>query len=72
VGETRNAYSLLIRKAERKSLLEKPRRQWEDDIKMDIKERGWEGVDRIYLAKDRDKEWAFVNMLMLKIFCLAE
>jgi len=35
--------------------LARPRRRWVDDIKMDIKEIGWEGVQRIYMAQDRGK-----------------
>jgi hypothetical protein len=38
--------------------------RWEDNIKMDVKEIGGEGMDLIYLAQDRDKWWAVVNMVM--------
>jgi len=43
--EMRNAYKILVRKPERERLLGGPRRRWEDNIKMDIREIGWEGVD---------------------------
>jgi hypothetical protein len=33
----------------------RPRHIWEDNIRMDLRERGWDGVDRIHLAHDRDK-----------------
>jgi hypothetical protein len=37
---------------------------WEDDIKLDIGERGWGGMDWIDLAQDRDQRRALVNMVM--------
>ena len=61
----RGAYKVLVGKAERKK---KPlgilRRLWEDDIKADFKEIGWEGVDWNNLAHDRFKWWAVVNTVM--------
>jgi hypothetical protein len=39
--EWRNLYRVLVEKPERKRPLEKPRRRWEDEIKMDIREIGW-------------------------------
>jgi hypothetical protein len=41
-----------------------PRCGWEDNIKMDLKETGWEGVDCIDLAQDRDKCWDLVKLVM--------
>jgi hypothetical protein len=41
MGEKRNAYRILVGKAERKRPLGKPRRRWVDDIKMDLREIGW-------------------------------
>jgi hypothetical protein len=41
-----------------------PRHRWEDDIKMDLQEVGWEGVDWIDMAQDRDRWRAFVNAVM--------
>jgi hypothetical protein len=35
-----------------------------DDIKMDLEERGWEGMDWINLAQDRDKSWPVMNKAM--------
>jgi hypothetical protein len=43
----------LVEKPEGKRPLERPRRRWEDNIRMYFKERGWD-VDWIYLAQDRD------------------
>jgi hypothetical protein len=40
---------------EEKSLLERPRRRWEDDNKIDFREIEWGGLDWIYLAQDRDQ-----------------
>jgi hypothetical protein len=41
-----------------------PRRRWVDNIKMDLGEIGWDGVDWIELAQDRDKWRALVNTVM--------
>jgi hypothetical protein len=43
MGEGRNVYRVLVGKLERKIPLERPRRRWEDGIKMDLMEIGWEG-----------------------------
>jgi hypothetical protein len=51
-------------KPEGKRPLERPRRVWVDNIKMDLKEIGWVGVDGIVLAQDRDQSWALVNTVM--------
>jgi hypothetical protein len=44
--------------------LERPRRRWEDNIKMDLREFGWGGMDWINLAQDRDRWRALVNAVM--------
>jgi hypothetical protein len=44
--------------------LGRPRRRWVDNIKMDLREIGWDGVDWIELAQDRDQWRAFVNTVM--------
>jgi hypothetical protein len=54
MGETINAYRLLTGKPEGKKPLGRPRRSWVDNIKMDLREIGWDGMDWIELAKDRD------------------
>jgi hypothetical protein len=54
IGENRNAYRLLMGKLEEKRTLERPRRRWENSIKMDLKEIGWDGMDWIDLAQDVD------------------
>jgi hypothetical protein len=46
MGEGRNVYRVLVGKSKRKTPLERPRRRWEDGIKMDLREIGWGcGVD---------------------------
>jgi hypothetical protein len=60
-GERRGAYRVLVRKPEGKRPLGRPRRRWEDNIKMDPQEVGCGGIDSIYLAQDRDRWRALVN-----------
>jgi hypothetical protein len=64
MGETTNAYRILVGKLERKRPLGRPRRRWVDNIKMNLGEIGWDGVDWSELAHDRDKWRALVNTLM--------
>jgi hypothetical protein len=54
-GVIRNTFRILVGTLARKRPLEKPRRRWEDTIRMDLKETEWEVVDWIYLAQDRNK-----------------
>jgi hypothetical protein len=42
----------------------RPRRRWEDNTKIDLQEVGWEGIDWIELAQDRDRWRALVNAVM--------
>ncbi|KAJ4428538.1 hypothetical protein ANN_24582 [Periplaneta americana] len=51
MGESRNAYRVLVGKPERKRSLGRPRRRWEDNIKLDLREVGYDGRDWINLAK---------------------
>jgi hypothetical protein len=64
IGEKRNAYRILVGKPEGKRTLGRPRRRWEDSIRMDLREIGWGGVDWIDLAHDRDQWRALVNTVM--------
>jgi hypothetical protein len=64
MGEKRDAYRILVGKPEGKRPLERPRRRWEDNIRMDLREIGWGGMDWIDLAQDRDKWRALVNTVM--------
>jgi hypothetical protein len=45
MGETRNAYRILVGKPEAKRPLGRPRRRWVDNIKIDLREIGWDGMD---------------------------
>jgi hypothetical protein len=50
MGEKRNAYRISVGNPEGKIPLERPRRRWVDNIKMDLREIGWNGMDWIELA----------------------
>jgi hypothetical protein len=63
-GDTRDAYGVLLQKPEGKRPCERLRQIWNDNIKTDLKEIGWELADWIELAQDRDKWLALVNMVM--------
>jgi hypothetical protein len=64
MGEKRNAYRLLVRKPEGKRPLGTPRLRRMDNIKMDLSEIGWGGVNWIGLAQVRGKWRALVNAVM--------
>jgi hypothetical protein len=53
-----------VGKTEGKRPLVRPRRRWEDNIRMDLREMGWVGMDWIDLAQDRDQWRALVNTAM--------
>jgi hypothetical protein len=63
MGEERKVYKVLVGKPEGKRPLGRPRRRWEDGIRLDLREIGLEGVDWIRLAQDRDR-WAVVGAVM--------
>jgi hypothetical protein len=63
-GEKRNARRLLVGKPEGKGALGRPRRRWVDNIKMDLTEIGWDGMDWTDLAQDRDQWRALLNTVM--------
>jgi hypothetical protein len=60
----RGAYSILVGRPEGMRPLRRPRRRWEDNIKMDLKEIGFGDVDLIHWAPDRDRWRALVNKVM--------
>jgi hypothetical protein len=62
--EMRNAYKSLVGKHEGKRTLGRHRHRWEDNIKMYIREAGWEGVNWMHLAQERDQWRALLNMIM--------
>jgi hypothetical protein len=57
-------YKVLVRKPEGKRTLGRPRRRWEDNIRMDLQEVRCGGMDWIGLAQDRDRWRALVNTAM--------
>jgi hypothetical protein len=64
MGEGRNVYWVFMGKPEGKTPLERPRRRWEDGMKMDLREIGWGGVEWIHMTQDRDGWRAVVNAVM--------
>jgi hypothetical protein len=64
MGEKRNAYRILVGNPEEKRPLGRPRRRWVDSIKMDLREIGWDAMDWIDLAQNRDQWRALVNAVM--------
>ena len=63
-GERRGVYRVLVEKPKGKRPLVRPRRRWEDDIKMDLQEVECGGMDWIELAQDRERWRALVNVVM--------
>ena len=57
-------YRVLVRKHERRRPLGRPRRRWEDNIRMDLREVGCGCVDWMELAQDRDRWRALVSAVM--------
>jgi hypothetical protein len=64
MGEGRGVYRVLVWRSEGKRPLGRPRRRWEDNIKMDLREIGIDGANRSQLAQNRLQWWAFVNTVM--------
>jgi hypothetical protein len=62
--EKLNTYRMLVRKPEGKRSLGRPRRRRKDKSKMGLKEKGWDGVDWIHMAQDRDQWRALVNTVL--------
>ncbi|KAJ4434360.1 hypothetical protein ANN_22919 [Periplaneta americana] len=71
MGESRNAYRVLVGRSEGKRPLGRPRRRWEDNIKMDLREVGYDDREWINFAQDRDQWRAYVRAAMnlrVKVF----
>jgi hypothetical protein len=64
MGPKRNAYGILVGKPEGQRPLGRPRRRCVDNIKLDLREIGWSGMNWIDLSQDRDHWRALVNRLM--------
>jgi hypothetical protein len=57
-------HTFLVGNAEGRRPLGRPSNRWEDSIRMDLREVGWEGVDWMHLAQDRDQWQTLVYMIM--------
>jgi hypothetical protein len=64
MGEKTKSYRILVGKPEGKRPLGRPRRKREENIRMDLREIGWGGMDWIDLAQDREQWRALVNTVM--------
>jgi hypothetical protein len=61
MGKMRNPCRILVGKPEEKRSLGRSRHVWEANIKLDLREIEWKGVDWMHLAQDRDLWWTLVN-----------
>jgi hypothetical protein len=64
IGETRNVCRIWVAKPEGKRPLGRQRRRWADNIKRDLRKIGWDGMDWIDVAQDKDQWKALVNTAM--------
>jgi hypothetical protein len=64
MGDGRGVYRVLVGKPEGKRPPGRPRRKWDDNIKMDLREIGINGANWIQLAQDRVQWRTFVNVVM--------
>jgi hypothetical protein len=64
MGKKRNTCRIWVGEPEGKRPLVRPRRRWENNIKMYLRETGWDGMNWIDLAQDRDQWRALVNTVM--------
>jgi hypothetical protein len=64
MGRGRGVYRVLVGRPEGKRPVERPRRRWEDNIKIDLREIGIDGANWIRLAQDRVQWRAFVSTVM--------
>ena len=67
-GEEEGVYIVLVGKPEGKRPLGRPRRRWEENIKMDLREVICRSTDWIELAEDRDRWRALVNAVMTEYY----
>jgi hypothetical protein len=64
MGAVRDAYNILVGRPEGRRPLGRPRRKWEDNIKMDLREIRFGDADWIHWVQDRDRWRALVNTVM--------
>jgi hypothetical protein len=65
MADMRNVYKILVRKPEGRRLLRRPRCKWED-MRMIIREIGWENIDWIHLAQGRD-QWRAAMIVVMNL-----
>jgi hypothetical protein len=64
IGDTRNAYNIVVGKPDGKRPVGESRRRGKDIIRMDLKEIGWDGMEWMHLAQDRDQWRSLVNKVI--------
>jgi len=64
MGERRGIYRVWVGKPDGKRKHVRPRRRWEDNIKINLQEVGGGGMDWVDVAQDKDRWWALVNVVM--------
>jgi len=64
MGEGKGEGRVLVWKPQGQRPLGRPTCRWEDNIKKDLQEGGWRGMDWIDLAEDRNRWWALVNAII--------
>jgi hypothetical protein len=63
MGDKRNLLRVLVHKSSGNRLFGIPRHRWEDNVRMYLKDIKWNDMESIYLAENRDKWWAVVNIV---------
>jgi hypothetical protein len=64
MGEVRGAYNILVGRPKGRRPLGRPRNRWEGNIKIDLREIRFGGLDWIHWAQERDRWWALANTVM--------
>jgi hypothetical protein len=64
MGGKMTAYRIMVGTTEGKRLLGRPRRRWVNSVKMILRDIGWDGVDWIGMAQDRDQWMALLNTVL--------
>jgi hypothetical protein len=64
MGEMRNSYNILGEKSEGKRPFGRPRRKWEDNIRVDLREMGLKNVGWVHMSQDRDQWRVLLNTVM--------
>jgi hypothetical protein len=64
MGDRTGAHRVLVGRPDGMRSFGRPGRRWEDNIKMELKEVGWRGMEWIDMAQDRDRWRSLVNAVM--------